>query len=346
MIPSWRRVLVTATLAATLSAPGLAAVTGPVDDAALIARAKAEGGLQVYGVGPAELIEAKAKRFESTYGITVGWLRLGGTAIPGRLMTEERAGKVQADVVIGESGLETEQLKRAGFYARFRPPENRDLLPGTFDPDGYWSAHEVYMENICYNPVRVRAAGLTPPKSWEDLAGPAWRGQFALFSGSVEWYAALERVYGATRADALMRAYAANQPRLQSSHQLGVNLTAAGEVLAAANVFGYTCLLAKAKGQPIELVTTAPAILELGTVGVLKDAPHPNAARLFERWLLARETEQWVAEKLGETVPRRDVVNDRRILDPKRRYLASDMTDIDAINAEIRAFNGMFNIPL
>lgn len=335
-----------AVLAAVPLVPRAAPASGPVDDRGLIERAKAEGRLDVYGVGPANLIDAKAKRFQATYGITVTWARLGGTAIPPRLLTEQRAGRSEADVVIGESGLETEQIERSGLYAQYRPPEVRALLPGTYDPGGYWAAHQLYTETICYNPARVKAAGVKPPRSWEDLAGPGWRGQFALFSGSWEWYAALRRYYGAARTDAMMRGYVANQPRLEASHQLGVDLAAAGEVLAGANVFGYTCLLAKDKGEPIELVNPVPTVVELGTIGVLKAAPHPNAARLFERWLLSHETEQWAVDQLGETVPRRDVRNDPRILGAKVRYVISDMSDPNEVNADISAFNALFNIPM
>ena len=88
-----------------------------------------------------------------------------------------------------------------------------------------------------------------------------------------------------------------------------------------------------------------PTVIELGTVGVLRSAPHPNAARLFERWLLARETEQWAVDTLGETVARKDVKSDPRILNPHVRYLISDMTDLDAVNADIKAFNALYDIP-
>ena len=121
-------------------AVALAAPPGPVNDPALVAAAQAEGALQVYGVGPAEALEAKARRFEATYGIKVSSLRVGGAALPPRLLVEARGGNSKTDVVIGVSGLELEQIKRAGLFAQYRPPENRDLLPGTVDPDGTWAA--------------------------------------------------------------------------------------------------------------------------------------------------------------------------------------------------------------
>jgi iron(III) transport system substrate-binding protein len=337
-------------LLASLLVPGpqgsAAAPAGPVDDATLVAAAQRDGALQIYGAGPAALIAAKAKRFETTYGIKTAYVQMQGYAIPPRLATEQRAGHSEADVVIGESGLETEQIKRGGFFAQFRPPENRELLSGTFDRDGYWSASKVYTETICYNPAKVRAAGLKPPRTWEDLAAKEWRGAFALFNGSWEWYAALKRFYGADRANALMKAYAANEPRILTSHQLGIEMTGSGEVLAAANVYGYGCLIAKDKGAAIELVNPTPTVIEVGTVGVLKAGPHPNAARLFERWMLARDVQRWAVDELGETVTRRDVRNDPRVINPRIRYLVSDTSDLDALNADIKAFNAFFNIPV
>jgi iron(III) transport system substrate-binding protein len=200
-------------------------------------------------------------------------------------------------------------------------------------------------DGICYNPVRVKAAGLKPPRTWEDLTAKEWNGRFALFSGSWEWYAAMQRFYGKERADALMRAYAANQPRLEASHQLGIELTISGEVLAAANVYGYGCLVEKMKGSSIELVSPVPTVIEVGTVGILKDAPHPNAARLFDCWLLSRETQQWMADTLGRIVPRKDVANNPVLMNRNVRLLVSDTSDLDALNAAIKAFKGFFDIP-
>src|SRR6185437_15285312 len=139
---------------------GAGAAVGPVPDEGLVARAKAEGALLVYGAGQSSALDAAAKRFEATYGIKAGWVQMQGYAIPPRLLTEQRGGHSEADMVIGESGLETEEIKRGGFYADFRPPETRELVAGTFDPQGMWAAYKLYTETICYNPAKVRAAGL------------------------------------------------------------------------------------------------------------------------------------------------------------------------------------------
>jgi iron(III) transport system substrate-binding protein len=316
-----------------------------VNDPALIAAAKAEGQLQVYGVGPATALAATAQRFETTYGIRVSWLHVGGVAMPARLLVEQRGGNPKTDVVTTVPTLQTEQIKRAGLYAQYRPPEDRDLLPQTFDPDGNWSGNEFLTESICYNPARVKAAGLQPPTAWADFTAKEWRGKFAFYAGSWEWYAAMKRFFGPARAEALARAYAANAPRMEVSHQNLVDLTAAGDVIAAANAFGHTCLRAKDQGAPVELVNPVPTVIELGTIGVLRAAPHPNAARLYVRWLLSRETAQWSYDSLGVNVPRKDVKTDPRIFNARTRSVISNLSDLDTIDADMKAYNAIFNIP-
>ena len=46
-----------------------------------------------------------------------------------------------------------------------------------------------------------------------------------------------------------------------------------------------------------------------------------------------------------EQIARKDVKNDPRVLNPHVRYLISDMSDLDAISADIKAFNAIYNIP-
>jgi len=185
----------------------------PVDDESLVAKAKQEGSLVVYASTSTEQANAIAQRFGAQYGIAVQILRLNGDQLAARVATEQRAGHTEADA-ISVAGIEGGQLAAQGLFAAYRPPESRALLAGMADPNGFWATDFIASEVIAYNPPRVRALGLRPPASWEDLARPEWRTQFGLPSDSVGWYSALLRFYGKTRADRLLQAYAA--PRVSS----------------------------------------------------------------------------------------------------------------------------------
>lgn len=322
-----------------------AANTAPIpDDSTLIAAAKKDGTLTLYGALTAVQLRAIAQRFETAYGVTVQVLRIESTSIPSRILTEERAGRDDADVV-SDSGFEIDLLKRQGVLAQYRPPEDRDLLAGTFDPSGYWSSTLINTETIVYNPVQVQAAGLRPPRSWDDLAQKAWRGHLGLFAGSYQWYGALRRAYGASRADDLMAKIAANQPRMFGSKQVGMGLIESGEILAAPNLYGYDALNEKRKGQPIDFVNPAPTIIEPYVAAILKQAPHPNAARLFVRWWLSHGTQQWQREELGRVSARRDVTNDPSLMNARVKYEVSNPAESPHYGEFVKAFNRIFDIP-
>lgn len=338
------RILALAAAAATVAPPAAADLPSPVNDPALIAAAKKEGGLSFYGSMQLAQFKAVAGRFQETYGIPVDVLRLESTDLPARVTTEVRSGHAAIDVV-SNSGFQMDLLKRQGFLAQFRPPEDAAMLPGTYDPEGYWSSALINTETIAYNPARLQAAGLKPPRSWEDLANPQWRGHLGLFVGSYEWYAALKKAYGQAKADALMRAIAANQPRMLGSKQLGITMIEAGDIWVAPNEYGYNALFEQRKGLPIDFVNPVPTVIEPYIVSVMKNAPHPNAARLMIRWWLSRETQQWAKDELGRISARKDVRNDPRLMGPDVKFLVSDPSGSPYYAEFVKAFNEFFSIP-
>jgi len=119
-------------------------------------------------------------------------LRGDNAPIVGRIMTELRAGKPNVDAIT-LPGFDTDELVRQGVLASYRAPESRDLLAGTTDPNGFWASGFLNTETIAYNPVKVKALGLRPPVTWEDLVAAPWRGQFGMYASSFEWFQAMQR---------------------------------------------------------------------------------------------------------------------------------------------------------
>jgi iron(III) transport system substrate-binding protein len=310
----------------------------------LVARAKAEGHVVLYGAMVGDQANAAAERFRAEYGIALDVLRIGADQIPARIMTEARGGLHNADV-ISQPALQTGLLKRLGLLASYKPPENRELLAGMSDPDGAWTSYCLKTEVIAFNPARLRALGMATPRTWEDLARPEWRGRFALASNDIEWDVALRKFYGRERNEQLMRALAANQPRLIESHTLGLTLIASGEVLGMAAAYGPDALIAKRKGLQVDFVNPTPTVVELDVLAILKEAPHPNAARLLLRWWLRRDTQQWWTDSFISPSARKDVRSDRTLLDPRVRYVTTDPADSADYNADVAEFRSTFNIP-
>lgn len=311
--------------------------------ASAAAEARAEGTLVVYSSISVEQLNALARRFQEQTGVSVQTLRLESDQLPSRLVIEQRGGRNEVDAVITPT-LQIAELRSAGLLTRLAVPEARDFVRGTADPDGYWCSALLNTDTIVYNPTKLKAAGLKPPVSWEDLTHPAWRGQFALYARSYEWYGAMRRALGVAAADHLMRALAANAPQLVASHQLASNLTAAGEYTAALNAFAYDAQRAERAGQPLRFVNATPTVAEINGIAIAKDAPHPEAARRFARWLLSRPTQSWIVSALGRVSGRKDVRNDPAIWNDRMRILISD-PDPQRYADDVRDFNAIFGIP-
>ncbi|HTJ24824.1 MAG TPA: extracellular solute-binding protein [Candidatus Limnocylindria bacterium] len=307
------------------------------------ARPRTEGTVVVYSSISVEQLNALARRFQQETGIVVQALRLESDQLPARVLLEQRGGHSEVDAVITPT-LQIAELRSAGLLTRGAPAKPGAFVPGTFDPDGYWTSVLLNTDTIVYNPAKLRAAKLPVPTSWEDFTRPAWRGQFALYAGSYEWYGAMRRALGDDAADRLMRALAANQPHLVASHQLASNLTAAGEYTAAVNAFAYDAQRARRAGQPLAFVNAAPTVAEINAIAIAQGAPHPAAARAFARWLVSRETQAWIVGTLGRVSGRKDVHNDPAIWNDRMR-IAISAPDPVSYTADVRAFKSIFGVP-
>lgn len=324
---------------------GATPAAGPVDDRDLAARAQAEGSVVLYIAMTASDVQKIADRFHAQYGITLQTLRIESDQIPTRVTVEQRAGRFDADVVAAP-GFQTDQLKRAGALLAYRPPEDRAYRSGYVDPDGYWTVAFLNTDAIAYNPARLAALGLKPPTSWFDFTRPEWHGRFAIFNGSYEWYDAMHRALGDATADKLMKGLAANQPAMVSTHDLALTMTAAGEYAAALNAYGYHAARLQREGRPIRLVNPDPTIGEIQCVALAKQGPHPNAARLFVRWLLSQDTQQWMVQRdaVGRISGRKDVASDPDIWSPQLHIVVTNPADSVNYASEARAFNTVFGI--
>ena len=77
------------------------------------------------------------KDFESRYPfLKVDLYRAGGPILLNKILTEERAGRKVADVIM-ISLFEGEMLKRKGLFDRYLSPEAAPVRDGFKDPDGY-----------------------------------------------------------------------------------------------------------------------------------------------------------------------------------------------------------------
>jgi iron(III) transport system substrate-binding protein len=142
---------------------------------------------------------------------------------------------------------------------------------------------------ILVNTAKVK--GEDEPKSWKDLLDPAWKDKIlsddmrALGGGQV-MFSVLEDAFGRPFHEKL----AAQQPIFSRDVGNDERRVARGEYpLRIPQLFSNTTIL---KGLPVKLIIPVEGVPYIRfDMALLRNAPHPNAARLFINHYLSDEVQ-------------------------------------------------------
>ena len=66
----------------------------------------------------------------------------------------------------------------------------------------------------------------------------------------------------------------------------------AGEYAIALQIFNHHAVISAKKGAPVDWIKMEPATGNLSTISVLKNAPHPNAAKLLADFIISKEGQE------------------------------------------------------
>ena len=250
---------------------------------ALYDKAKAEGEVVIWGPVQTEVdwIQGElAKRFP---GITVK--ATGDLQAATKLIAEARANRHSVDLWQNSLGGMLEVQKRGLFAKVDWPTYGLDAGRLLFDGEGLAVHNFVY--TTAYAKSFVTPAEL--PRTWNDLLDPKWKGRmvsedflFPRLMGflALEWGEERTEKWGRAMLDA-QKLLVVNSPR-ESFLKTGERVLAVGD--SVNQTFQYSDNGVPTGYTVLDLV---PAVQF--TVAVMKDAPHPNAARLLAAWLATDE---------------------------------------------------------
>jgi len=183
------------------------------------------------------------------------------------------------------------KMKQDGWLLPYKPKNLSELVDAfrSFnDPDGLFTATAAGLVLLTYNTSVVSPA--EAPRKWTDLADPKWKNKVSIghpgFSGYVgTWVVQMKKLYGWD----YFKKLELNKPRIGRSINDTVTMLNAKESIVAAGP-SATTLESRAKGNPVAVVYPEDgAVLMVSASGILKNAPAPNAGRLFIEYLLSRE---------------------------------------------------------
>jgi iron(III) transport system substrate-binding protein len=267
----------------------------------LIAAAKKEGKIIYYTSIDLPAAERIAKAFETKFpGVAVRVERSGAERLFSRIAQEYSSNIHAVDVVNTSDAAHMIAWKRNNWLAPFVPEDVAKHFPAEHaDPDGQFASFRVTLCPIGYNTNLVKRE--EAPKSYADLLDPKWAGKIVKahpsYSGTI-----LTATYQISRDIGWSYFEKLAQQRVmqvQSATDPPKKL-ALGERVIMADGGEYVLLQLKEKGDPVEIVyPTEGTPLIVGPNAVFRNAPNPNAARLFQAYMFTPECQQFSIDSGG-----------------------------------------------
>lgn len=307
-------------------------------DAALIQGVRKEGTVLWYTSLALPSSTAIAHAFKTKYtGIDVEVHRTGSQRVLQRVMQEATAGIKNADVIHTSDAGHFELLKDKGMLLKYTP-RGVEVFPAGFkDKDGFYFGMRATLSVIAHNPKIV--AEKDAPKTWKELLNPKWKGKMVSahpgYSGIIMTHVlALVNLYGWD----YFRDLAKNSLHLVQSANDPAGVVASGERPVGVNGAEYFYYKTLKQGNPIKIIYPKEGVpLVVSPVAIAKDAPHPNAAKLFTEFIFARESQQLLADKEGLYTGHPEVTypaDKPKLRDLK--LLPADADELEKRNAEIK----------
>lgn len=269
-------------------------------DSALIQGAKKEGKVVWYTSLALPSSTSIAHAFRTKYaGIDVEVHRTGSQRVLQRVMQEASANIKNVDVIHTSDAGHFVFFKDKGMLLKYTPQGTAPFPAGFKDKDGFYFGMRATLSVIAHNPKIV--LDKDAPQTWKDLLNPKWKGKMVSahpsYSGIIMTHVvALVNLYGWD----YFRDLAKNSLHLVQSANDPAGVVASGERPVGVNGAEYFYYKTQKQGNPIKMIYPKEGVpLIVSPVAMSKDAPHPNAAKLFLEYIFAKESQQLLADREG-----------------------------------------------
>jgi len=278
------------------AAPASEAVTP-----SLVEAAKKEGKVVWYTSIDLQVAEKLTKSFEAKYpGVAVRVERSGAERVFQRIGQEYASNVRAVDIANSSDAAHFIAWRRDGWLAPYVPEDVAKFYPTEHrDAGGLFATFRITLSVIGYNTNLVKAEDA--PKSFADLLDPKWKAKIVkshpgYSGGTMTATYQTSRDLGWEFFEKLARQ---SVMQVQSMTDPPKKL-ALGERAVMSDGAEYVLALLKEDGKPVEPVyATEGSPLIIGPNGIFKEAPNPNAARLFQSYSFSPEAQQLVIDTGG-----------------------------------------------
>jgi iron(III) transport system substrate-binding protein len=289
---------------AAAPAPAATTATSPAADPAdvdvsqLYEAARREGEIALYSSNNIDDIRFVLDRFMARYpGVRVNHVRASSEDLVRRLVTETRGGRTLADV-FEANALSFYAVISEDLIEPFFPPEAAGLPAEFKDLDGRWYVDAITYDAIGFNTSLIQRSEV--PRTYEQAGDPKYRGQLMMEpSDQIVMLTLWQRKYNGdlNRTRDVFAQVAKNDPLFTRGHSEAADLLASGERPIFAGATTQPLVQIKDKAGPVDWLSEGEVIIVPNTIGLVKNAPRPNAAKLYVNWVLSQEGQQAFADR-------------------------------------------------
>ena len=282
--------------------------------------AKKEGKVVVSLPASTELRASIEKLFEKRYVIDVEPLVGRASTLVRKMVDEAKAGVRYVDLHMGGSESVVTGLLPEGVID---PVEPYMSLPEVKDPKQWWGGH-IWVDNakkFAYSTLAYQTESLwinsqlmraEEVRSFDDLLDEKLKGRIGYLdprtpgSGASMWSYLRE-----LKGEEYLRKLAGQKLALSRDQRVLAEILAKGKVALVIGLTYYSYAPFVKAGLPVApLPVPKEGVYVSGGSGhlvVLKNAPHPNATKLFVNWFLSREGQEVYTRAMHQATRRLDV---------------------------------------
>ncbi len=267
-----------------------------------LVKARKEGKVVLYTfVGP-QVRTAVAKAFTEKYGIQLEVVPGSPAELVERIIRESRVGLNLADLYGAGATSHLLNVKPSGVFGSM---DSSLILSEVKDPRVWWGGvlpwvdpeHQIIIYMLHPHLVwGVNTDLVRPedePKSYQDMLQPRWKGKIVMFDPTVPgsgllWFNTEVQRLGKDFFTELAK----QEPLVTRDARIQVEWLAKGNYPLAVtplpevvNDFTLAGAHLKAYSPPEGQLLTAGT----GALSLMKEAPHPNAAKVYINWILSKE---------------------------------------------------------